>query len=324
MKTSTRIRILLLITLPALLAAAASVIGMLLTPDLPETLAVHWGFDGTVDRVDGLGSFIGIVAVLVPAFIAAMVAFSITALRAGTSQLFVRSVVGMSIWFGFFVSVSIFLSVQSQRGVADVEAQPVSSALVPLLVGFVVAVAAAAIGMLVTPKVPVTTRHRAEALGIELTAGEQAYWSGTAHSPRGYIAAPIGSILLIVVVFTLAGFPAWLTVIVSLVLGSLFTLISWHVVVDRRGLTVTGALGFPRFRIPLDDVVAARATTLNAFSEFGGWGLRIGRSGEWGVVVRSGDTIEVERKRGAPFVVTVDDAATGAALLTSLARRTAK
>lgn len=321
MNRSTRTRILLLITVPALLAAAASIVGMLLTPDLPETLAVHWGVDGSVDRVDGLGSFIAIVAALVPGFIAAMVGFSITSLRTGTSQLFVRSVVGMSIWFGVFVSLSIYLSVLSQRGTTDVETLPVSSALVPLLVAFVAAVVAAAIGVLVTPKVPVTTRLRAEALGIELTAGEQAYWSGTARSPRGYIALPIGSILLIVVVFTVAGIPVWLTAIVSLLLGSLFTLLSWHVVVDRRGLSVTGALGFPRFRIPVEDVVAARATTLNAFSEFGGWGVRIGRSGEWGVVVRSGDTIEVERKRGAPFVVTVDDAATGAALLTSLARR---
>lgn len=321
MNRSTRTRILLLITVPALLAAAASIVGMLLTPDLPETLAVHWGVDGSVDRVDGLGSFIAIVAALVPGFIAAMVGFSITSLRTGTSQLFVRSVVGMSIWFGVFVSLSIYLSVLSQRGTTDVETLPVSSALVPLLVAFVAAVVAAAIGVLVTPKVPVTTRLRAEALGIELTAGEQAYWSGTARSPRGYIALPIGSILLIVVVFTVAGIPVWLTAIVSLLLGSLFTVLSWHVVVDRRGLSVTGALGFPRFRIPVEDVVAARATTLNAFSEFGGWGVRIGRSGEWGVVVRSGDTIEVERKRGAPFVVTVDDAATGAALLTSLARR---
>jgi len=324
MNRSTRTRILLLITVPALLAATASVIGMLLTPDLPETLAVHWGFDGTVDRVDGLGSFITIVAALVPGFIAAMVGFSITSLRTGTSQLFVRSVVAISIWFGVFLSLSMFLAVQTQRNVAEVETLPLSSAFAPLGISFAVALAAAAIGVLATPKVPVTITHRAEALGLELTAGEKAYWSGTARSPRGYIALPIGSIVLIVVVFTVAGLPVWLTAIVSLALGSLFTMLSWHVVVDRRGLSVTGVLGFPRFRIPLEDVVAARATTLNAFREFGGWGVRIGRSGDWGVVVRSGETIEVERKRGAPFVVTVDDAATGAGLLTSLARRAAK
>ena len=324
MNRSTRIRILLLITLPALLAATASVIGMLLTPDLPETLAAHWGVDGTVDRLDGLGSYIVIVAALVPVFIATMVGFSITSLRTGTSQLFVRSVVGISIWFGVFISLSMFLGVQSQRNVTDVEALPISSVVAPLLIGFGAAAVAAAIGVLVTPMVPVTIKRRAEALGLDLSAGEQAYWSGTARSPRGYIALPIGSIVLIVVLFTLIGLPVWLTAIVSLILGSLFTMLSWHVVVDRRGLVVTGVLGFPRFHIPLDDIVAARATNLNAFREFGGWGVRIGRSGEWGVVVRSGETMEVERTHGAPFVVTVDDAATGAGLLTSLARRTVK
>lgn len=322
MNRSARIRILLLITVPALLAAAASVIGMLLTPDLPETLAVHWGVDGNVDRTDGLGSYIAIVAGLVPGFIAAMVGFSITSLRTGTSSLFVRSIVGLSIWFGVFVSLSMFLGVLAQRNTADVEALPVSTVLLPLLVGFVVAVVAASIGVLVTPKVPAAHTRRAEALGLDLAVGEQAYWSGTAHAPRGYIALPIGSIVLIVILFTVVGVPVWLTAVVSLVLGSLFSMLSWVVVVDRWGLSATGALGFPRFRIPLENVIAARATTLNAFSEFGGWGVRLGRSGAWGVVVRSGSAIEVERKRGAPFVVTVDDAGTGAALLTALARRT--
>ena len=325
MNRSTRTRILLLITLPALLAAAASVIGMLLTPDLPETLAVHWGFDGSVDRLDGLGSFITIVAALVPAFIAAIVGFSITSLRTGTSQLFVRSIVGISIWFGVFISLAMFLGVQTERNVTDVEALPISSVVAPLLISFGVAVVAAAIGMLVAPKVPVTIKHQAAALGLDLSVGEQAYWSGTARSPRGFIVLPIGSIVLIVVLFTVIGLPVWLTALVSLLLSSLFTMLSWHVVVDRRGLSVTGVLGFPRFHIPLEDIVAARAMKkLNAFKEFGGWGVRIGRSGEWGVVVRSGDAIEVERTHGAPFVVTVDDAATGAGLLTSLARRTAK
>ena len=324
MNRSTRIHILLLITVPALVAATASVIGMLLTPDLPETLAVHWGFDGTVDRLDGLGSFITIVAALVPVFIAAMVGFSITSLRTGTTQLFVRSVVGISIWFGVFISLAMFLGVQTQRNVADVEALPISSVVAPLLISFAVAVVAAAIGVLVAPKVPVTIKHRAAALGLDLSVGEQAYWSGAARSPRGYIALPIASIASIVVLFTVIGLPVWLTAVIGLILGSLFTMLSWHVVVDRRGLSVTGVLGFPRFHIPVEDVVAARAVQLNAFKEFGGWGVRIGRSGEWGVVVRSGDAIEVERTHGAPFVVTVDDAATGAGLLTSLARRTAK
>ena len=138
------------------------------------------------------------------------------------------------------------------------------------------------------------------------------------------IAIPIGAIVLIAILFTVVGIPAGFTILVGLVLASLCTMLAWRVVIDRRGLTVTGALGFPRFHIPLENVVAATVIDVNAMREFGGWGIRVGRSGDWGVIVRSGEAIEVERKRGAPFLVTVDDAATGAGLLTSLARRTAK
>jgi hypothetical protein len=324
MNRSTRIRILLLLTLPALVAAAASVIGMLLIPDLPETLATHWGVDGTVNRVDGLGAYIEIVAGLVPIFVAALVAFTYGALRARTSQLFVGTVVALSIWFGVFISVSMFLAVWSQRGVTDVEALPGSTVVAPLLIGLGAAVVAAALGVLVTPRIPFVATPHLDAPGLDLAAGEQAYWSSTARPSKAFLAVPIGAILLIVVVFTVVGLPIWLTAIVALALASLFTMVAWNVVVDRHGLTVTGLLGFPRIHIPLAQVDSATAITLNAFREFGGWGVRVGRTGDWGVVVRSGDTIRVERTKGAPFVVTVDDAETGARLLTSLARRVSK
>jgi hypothetical protein len=63
------------------------------------------------------------------------------------------------------------------------------------------------------------------------------------------------------------------------------------------------------------------AVEVSAFGEYGGWGVRFGRSGNWGVITRAGSAIEVQRRSGANFVVTVDDAATGAGLPTSLASR---
>jgi hypothetical protein len=43
--------------------------------------------------------------------------------------------------------------------------------------------------------------------------------------------------------------------------------------------------------------------------------------GTVGVVVRGGESIAVERSGGRRFVITVDDAATGAALLNTVAER---
>jgi hypothetical protein len=324
MNRSTRIRILLLITLPALVAAAASVIGMLLSPDLPDPMAVHWGIDGSVDRLGGLDSYIVVVALLVPLFVAGVLGFSFSPLRTGTSRLFVRTVIGLSTWFGVFISVSMFLGVQTQRGVTDAAVVPISSVVAPLLIGFGVALAAAAVGVLVAPRVPEFKRPSADAIALDIHVGEQVYWSKTARSPRGVIAIPIGAMLLIVVLFTIVGVPAWLSIVVALLLASLCTMLAWRVVIDRRGLTITGLFGFPRFHVPLENVVEATVVDVSAMRDFAGWGIRIGRTGSWGVVARSGEAIEVQRRHGTPFVVTVDDAATGAGLLTSLARRTAK
>ena len=57
--------------------------------------------------------------------------------------------------------------------------------------------------------------------------------------------------------------------------------------------------------------------------EFGGWGLRLSVEGRFGVVLRQGEAIEVTRANGRRFLVTVDDAATGAALLQALIARDA-
>jgi hypothetical protein len=55
--------------------------------------------------------------------------------------------------------------------------------------------------------------------------------------------------------------------------------------------------------------------------EFGGWGYRVGTDGTVGIVVRTGEGLRIRRTGDRSLVVTVDDAATGAALLNTLADR---
>jgi len=59
---------------------------------------------------------------------------------------------------------------------------------------------------------------------------------------------------------------------------------------------------------------------VDPMGQFGGWGLRWGPAG-FGVVLRTGEGIEVRRRSGKTLTVTVDDAATGAALLNALVAR---
>lgn len=90
--------------------------------------------------------------------------------------------------------------------------------------------------------------------------------------------------------------------------------------VDRRGITVSGMLPWPRIRVPLDRIEAATSRDINALAEYGGWGYRI-RPGRTGVMIRSGEGIVVRLVSGRDFAVTVDDSATGAALLNTLVDR---
>jgi hypothetical protein len=106
--------------------------------------------------------------------------------------------------------------------------------------------------------------------------------------------------------------------LVALLLGSMLAARVW---VDRRGLTVRGPLGLPSYTVPLDEVAAVEVVRVSALGDYGGWGWRIGRRGAPGVVLRSGEALQVTRGDGRRFVVTVDGAAEAAALLAALTDR---
>ena len=80
-------------------------------------------------------------------------------------------------------------------------------------------------------------------------------------------------------------------------------------------------MGLPRFTVPLADVASVSVVQIIPMAEFGGWGIRMGIDGRFGIVLHTGPAIQVVRRSGKTFVVTVDDADTGAALLTALASR---
>ncbi|QGQ19748.1 hypothetical protein GC089_11580 [Cellulomonas sp. JZ18] len=111
----------------------------------------------------------------------------------------------------------------------------------------------------------------------------------------------------------------WLLVVV---LAALLAAMSvFRVRVDAAGLTARSALGWPTLRVPLEEVEEARTVTVDPLADFGGWGYRVGAQGRVGVVLRRGEGLEVRRTGGRATVVTVDDAATAAALLNTLADR---
>jgi hypothetical protein len=114
----------------------------------------------------------------------------------------------------------------------------------------------------------------------------------------------------------------WMVVGLAALIAVLIGLLSFVVVqVDERGVTVRSPLGWPRTRVPLDEIVRADVTPVKPLRDFGGWGWRVGRGGRVGIVLRAGEALLVERTGDRSLVVTVDGAPTAAGLVNALADR---
>jgi hypothetical protein len=148
---------------------------------------------------------------------------------------------------------------------------------------------------------------------------ERAAWTGRAHLawwlPLVLIAS--GVILVASARSPVGALPVALLLLVYLAFGWI------RVSVDARGLRIRyGLLPWPVTSVPLDDMRRAERIDLRSL-EWGGWGYRGSRKafGRAAVVLRSGDAIKLQLTDGREFAVTVDDAATGAALLADLLDR---
>ncbi|MYT28111.1 MULTISPECIES: hypothetical protein [unclassified Streptomyces] len=173
--------------------------------------------------------------------------------------------------------------------------------------------------LLAGPDAPAPRTGTGAAGRLDLPAGVRAGWSRTVSSlPLALVGGLLTAVgILQIVLGALLG-GAVMGLGGALVVGCC----SARVTVDRRGLTVQPALlPFPLRRIPLAKVAEATSRSIAALSEYGGWGYRI-RPGGSGLLLRSGEGVVLRLTNGREFVVTVDDAATAAALLnTYLDRR---
>lgn len=154
---------------------------------------------------------------------------------------------------------------------------------------------------------------------LGLRAGERAVWSGRA---RAAWALPTGAVLAAAGALALALAPAplgrWDLGVVLLVAGTMMSgFTSVRVTVAARGVSVGyGVLGLRLTRIPLSRIASAAAVELRSFS-FGYRGSLL-LFGSAAVILRRGPALRLTLRDGKTFIVTVDDAATGAALLNDL------
>lgn len=306
----------LTLALPAAFVGTTLAAAAAWSDELPDPVAVHFGTDGP----DGFSSLAGL---LWPSTLTtALVALGCWALAFfwGRASIVRRTASGTAVGLAAFLAALVIGILDLQRGLADAAQAGDVGTVTGVAIG--VGVVAAAIGawlMPGDPRQPTSESVPTDAPRLALGAEETAAWVAHAQS-RSMLVAGGAATLFVLAVAVLV--EIWALALVAVALAVLMLAMArFSVVVDRRGLTARSALGWPRITVPLDEVTQAEVVDVSPFPEFGGWGYRVGRGGRVGIVLRSGPALQVERTGGRAFVVTVDDAATGAALLNTLAAR---
>lgn len=285
--------------------------------ELPDPVASHWGVGG---QPDGFSSLAEVMGVLLGLGGPLVLIFGVVTWALGHSAVTRRIGVAVTVWLSLFLALVVAGSLFIQRGLSD--AREATSINAVLLVGLLVPIGPAILAAIAVPgdvRQPTTAPVPADAPRVKLVDGERAVWiARTSTAVAFYIAVPVLLVGVAVGVWT----QAWAFLVVdALVIATLVILTTFVVRVDRTGLTVRSSVGWPRYRVPLDEVVRAGVTQVSPIKDFGGWGWRVGRDGRVGVVLRKGEALLVERTGGRSIVVTVDEPAKGAGLLNALADR---
>ena len=307
---------------PVLVGVTAWAVARGFADELPDPVATHWGPSGAPDGFTPVETALWEAPALAVGF-ALIVGLVVWAASRRAPQL--RR--GAGALAGFMSGLIATLGATSlwvQRGLTDArQADDVGG---PIAISLVVGIALAAVGAALTPgEVPGAARASgpvpSEATRVALAPSERAAWSGWARS-RAVLAVAVLSAALPLLLLAALGYstlPILLVVGLSAVLLALLS--TFRVVVGAGGLVVRSVAGWPRWRVPLEEVSQARAVDVRPMRDFGGWGVRANTRGQFGVVLRAGEALEVTRGDGSRFVVTVDDAASAASLLNTLADR---
>lgn len=309
------------IVVPALAGVVGAALQWSWAGQVPDPIAIHWGVGGQPDGAGAL-ALTAVLTLAVTLLMPVLLALGVLPhVRRGERSWAYRAMAATSAGLGVFLAALLTWSVAVQRGLDSwTEAPSITTGLIVALgVGLIVGL----LGWVVQPRQHFTPPPAAPAEPLRLDPGERAMWARTAQASPGVLGLLLGLALLLTVgaavafVIADAGVAAALAAAAALVGLTTAALMVFHVRVDHSGLEARALLGWPRLRVPLDDVASVEVNDVSGLAEFGGWGLRH-RPGATGVVLRSGEALRVTRSSGRQLVVTVDDATTAAALLEAL------
>lgn len=329
-------RAILLVAGPLTALLVTVVTALLLAGDLPDPIATHWGTNGEPDGHMPLALF------LVAVVVAEAVAWGVLLWQAHARgrdglQLTVAPYVWGTLAFVAALTLITVAANADAPGWRDADEVGLLSIAIALAAGALAGLAGWALERgrpLGTGVAEIGGGAGAGGAGAvaggvgagagaaaRLAPGERAVWS------RSLVSRPaaVGSVLLlagfVVAGLLTGGGTGWLLVAAGLfaavTTGTLSEIVA---TADARGLTVAfGPFGWPRKRVALDRIAHADTLVVEPL-KYGGWGYRKvpRRGGVTAVVLRRGEGLRVVRDDGRELIVTIDDAAAGAALLEAL------
>ena len=313
-----RVRTAVVVTVVGLLIlAAAGVIAWSWRAELPDPVASHWGSHGTVNGFSSLG---GLLATLLGIGGALVLGFGAMTGFLGQSAANRRIGAAAAIWAALWIATLLLGTLSVQRGLTDArDAGDVGNVLGIALAASLVPAILVGVFVPGDPHRPTERPVAADAPRVRLLGAERAVWLGRASSPIGFIIGVPVAVAIVVIAVTTGLW--WLLAEVGVIVLLFIGLSSFVVRVDDQGLSIRSTVGWPRTRVPLDEVVRADVATVSPVRDFGGWGWRTGRDGRVGIVLRKGEALLVQRTGDRSIVVTVDDAASAAGLLNALSDR---
>ncbi|MDZ4045576.1 MAG: DUF1648 domain-containing protein [Rhodoglobus sp.] len=324
LKRARRMFLLVAVLVPIVITTVSLVVLLSWLPSLPEQVATHWGVDGA----DGFGPAAAYLWLLlgvglgIPALMVVTTLVAVGSHWGGAARLMGALAAGMAA----FAAVTSIGSLAIQRDLSESSEIPGIGGVVAVSFVALLVVAGAAWAVQPRGRAPRCRTLEPRYAG-HIEKGERVVWIATASMPRGVVA------FLLVVLLGLVALAAYLlgtgteggaiVALVVLVVGiSLAATASFRVMITPEGFAARALLGWPRVRVPLDEVESARAVDISPFGEFGGWGWRVAVDGRSGIVLRRGPAIEVSRRGRRPFLVTIDGAEEAAALLQAYVDRT--